>query len=192
MGSHTRWFSDEFGMRIIAGTLRGRSLNQFQGSPTRPTSGRVREALFGMLEARIVLEGAKVLDLFAGTGALAFEAISRGASEAVLVELDRKVAAIAQQNAGRLGVEDRCIILQTDAVKYLMRPCHSPADLVLIDPPYVLEGFEQLPNLALSHVRSEGWVVIEHDARVDFAGHGAHRVTRNYGRTRVSLFERGD
>src|SRR3954451_21444455 len=124
--------------RIIAGSAGGRRIETPKGSDTRPTSDRVREALFGALDARGAVAGAVVLDLFAGSGALGLEAASRGASSVVLVESAREAAAVARRNAVTLGL-DGVRGVQAPVQRYLATGAHSPAvppaDLALLDPP---------------------------------------------------------
>ena len=124
-------------MRIIAGAHKGRVLKTVSGPGYRPAMGRVRESLFSRLESRGVVWGeCRVLDLFAGSGSLAFEALSRGATEAVLVEKDSGAAACLSKNAATLGVEDRCRILVDDVLKITARTPSSPFQVIFIDPPY--------------------------------------------------------
>jgi 16S rRNA (guanine966-N2)-methyltransferase len=123
--------------RIIAGVARGRRLETPRGDATRPTSDRVREALFGSLDARGVLDGAVVLDLFAGSGALGLEAASRGARHVVLVDSAREAAAVARRNAAALGL-DGVLVVQAPVQRWLAGADVPAADLVLLDPPYGL------------------------------------------------------
>ena len=127
-------------MRVIAGTAKGRRLIAPRGRDVRPTSDRVREALFASLGERVA--GARVLDLFAGTGALGIEALSRGAAEAVLVERDPRAAAAVAENLRRSGLADRARLLRQDAARFCRDPrgfsrdADGQFDIVLVDPPY--------------------------------------------------------
>ncbi len=128
-------------MRIVGGTLSGRRFAGPPGDVTRPTSDRVREAIASSIESRGGFGGARVLDLFAGTGAMAFEALSRGASHAVLVERDAKVAAAIKKAAAELGLPARCTIVVADlssegALARIDAAGHGPFDRVFADPPY--------------------------------------------------------
>jgi 16S rRNA (guanine966-N2)-methyltransferase len=123
-------------MRVVAGRLGGRRLRAVPGSATRPTSDRVREALFSVLGGRV--EGARVLDLFAGTGALAIEALSRGAVSAVLVEQSTQATAVIGANLEALGLAGAATVRRTKVEVYLRGQRDGPFDLVLIDPPYAL------------------------------------------------------
>lgn len=122
-------------MRVIAGTAGGRRLVAPKGDRTRPTADRVREALFSSLQAR--LPGARVLDLFAGSGALAIEALSRGAAHATLVERARPALAAIRTNLATAGVTDRASVVASELPGALAK-VEGPFDLVLLDPPYAL------------------------------------------------------
>jgi 16S rRNA (guanine966-N2)-methyltransferase len=119
-------------VRIIAGEWRGRRLAVVEGAAVRPTPDRVRETLFNWLRESIV--GARCLDLYAGTGALGFEALSRGAAEAWLVELDAALVAALRAAAAKLGVEPH--IVRRDALAFLREPFAARFDIVFLDPPY--------------------------------------------------------
>jgi 16S rRNA (guanine966-N2)-methyltransferase len=123
--------------RIIAGTAGGRRLETPRGDATRPTSDRVREALFGSLESRGALRGARVLDLYAGSGALGLEAASRGAAEVVLVDSGRLAIESARRNVAALGLP-RVTVVLASVLRHLAGRPPWPADLVLLDPPYAL------------------------------------------------------
>lgn len=122
-------------MRVIAGTAGGRRLVAPKGDRTRPTADRVREALFSSLQPR--LPGARVLDLFAGSGALAIEALSRGAAHATLVERARPALAAIRSNLDTAGVADRATVVASELPGALTK-VEGPFDLVLLDPPYAL------------------------------------------------------
>lgn len=124
-------------MRIISGTLRGREIQTPRGGDTRPAMGRTREALFSMLEARgMAWQGARVLDLFAGTGSLAFEALSRGAAGAVMVDNSEAIARLLHSNCAALGLEQACRSIKSDVIRFLREPPASGFNLVFVDPPY--------------------------------------------------------
>jgi 16S rRNA (guanine966-N2)-methyltransferase len=175
-------------MRIIAGQFRGHRLISPSGHQTRPSTGRTRESLFSLIDARIYLDGAEVLDLFAGTGALGLEAISRGAALVTFVEQDPDVMDLARQNAERLGVADQCIFIPGDAVDYLRRYSGPSLDLIMADPPYKLEAMDELPDLALPHLTNDGVFTLEHSSHHWFDEHPHLMTSRPYGRTIVSLF----
>lgn len=176
-------------MRIISGRLGRKRLKAPSGHRTRPTTDKAREAIFNLLESRIHLAEAHVLDLFAGTGALGLEAISRGAAHVTFVENDRRVMETARENADRLEVDDQALFIDGDAVSYLEEYTGPPFDVIFADPPYELEAMERLPELALEHLREPfGVFSLEHDTRIWFDDHPHLQTQRAYGRTIVSLF----
>lgn len=156
-------------MRVIAGTAKGRRLRVPAGLHVRPSGARLRESAFGILEHRGAIEGARVLDLFAGTGALGIEALSRGARSLVAVEQDRGVAKLLQSNVEHAGFAGRARVIVQPAERAVAQlPAGESFDLVLIDPPY-REGLaqpvlERLAERAL--VTPDGLVLVEH-ARVE-------------------------
>lgn len=176
-------------MRIIAGRFRRRTLLAPKGHLTRPTTDRTRESLFSLLESRMSLDGADVLDLFAGTGSLGLEALSRGAQDVTFVEANGAVLKYTRRNAAALAVEDACAFLRADVVGYLERYQGPPFDLILADPPYTLPALPRLPGLALPLLKPEGYFALEHDRRHRFDDHPALLLSRPYGRTTVSLFQ---
>ncbi|WP_106819503.1 16S rRNA (guanine(966)-N(2))-methyltransferase RsmD [Janibacter massiliensis] len=176
--------------RIIGGALGGRRIAAPPGAGTRPTSDRVREAIFSALEARIELDGVHVLDLYAGSGALGLEAASRGAARVVLVEHDRRAAATIRRNVADLGL-DGVVTVAARAVSAVLDGPPADADLVFLDPPYdvgedVLAGV--LAALAAAHLTPEAVVVVERSSRSPEPTWppGVHRTgDRTYGETRV-------
>jgi len=155
--------------RIIAGTSGGRTLRTPPGSGTRPTSDRVREALFSALDARDAVRGSRVLDLYAGSGALGLEAASRGASSVVLVESDRRAADVIARNARDLALPGIRVVRSTVAAALAPDPGPSEAaDLVLVDPPYDVAEHEVaavLARLAAGWLAPGGLVVVERSTR---------------------------
>ena len=124
-------------MRIIAGALGGRSLKTVEGPGYRPATAKVREAIFSMLSSRgVVWSGLRVLDLFAGSGSLSFEALSRGAQEVCLVEREPKVVQCLNQNVDALDVADRCRVAESDVLRFLRGRAYQPYDVIFADPPY--------------------------------------------------------
>jgi 16S rRNA (guanine966-N2)-methyltransferase len=140
-------------MRIIAGEWRGRPLVAPEGQATRPTSDRAREGLFSMLVSRIgTFEGLRVADLFAGTGALGLEALSRGAAHCTFIDNDRAATAALKQNIARFTAETRADI-RSQSVEYAPPPA-QPCDIIFLDPPYGTG----LAAMALDRVCNSGWV----------------------------------
>lgn len=121
-------------MRIITGSARGTHLFTLPGDATRPTSERAKEAVFSMLQQKPM--GARVLDLFAGSGQLGLEALSRGAKQAVFVDGAKEAVQILRKNAEKTHLADRAVISQSDALAYLRSCREQPFDLVFLDPPY--------------------------------------------------------
>src|SRR5689334_4958151 len=131
-------------MRVIAGSARGRRLQAPSGDGTRPTSDRVREATFNALGSLDALVGATVLDLFAGSGALGIEALSRGAARATFVERDRTARTVLEANLAACGFADRAEVVASDADRLLATAGERRWDLALLDPPYAYEGWPEL------------------------------------------------
>ena len=173
-------------MRVVAGTFKGRRLAAPRGTRTRPTADRVREALFSMLGD---VEGARVLDLYAGSGALGIEALSRGAESAVFVERDAQAVAAIERNLAAVGVE--ATVLRQDVLRFLAR-ADGAWDLVFCDPPYDsasrLAGplAERLPALIAEDAR----IVTESDKRNPLQLPFPLLVERAYGDTRIAIHER--
>ena len=171
-------------MRVVAGELGGRRLIAPEGTATRPTTDKVRQAVFNSLHSMGVVEGAVVADLFAGSGALGIEAISRGATHCTFVERDRAALAALRANIDALGIADRCTVHATDVIAWA--PAMRGTDIAFIDPPYSFEGWPVLLG-ALSDV---GLVVAEADDPVPAPAGWTQIRTRRYGRTWVTLLER--
>ena len=178
-------------MRIISGEWRGRPLDAPPGQTTRPTADRVRETLFSMLVSRLgSFEDLAVADLFAGSGALGLEALSRGAARATFVDRDSAAAATIRRNAERLGVLERVQILGGSA---LTLPRADPFDLIFADPPYA-PGSGSAAVAAISAadwLGPGGWMSVETDRR-DALAPGPYLVEtqRDVGRARLTLLRR--
>lgn len=178
-------------MRIIAGRFRRRTLKAPRGFQTRPSTDRAREALFNLVSSRMELENVRVLDLYAGSGSLGLEALSRGAGYAVFVESDARVLHVARENAVSLGVKAECQFIRSDVLQFFKRFAGQPFDLILADPPYDSDEVGVLPEAALQHLNEDGLFVLEHDVRHSFEDHTHLDVSRAYGRTIVSIFVPG-
>jgi 16S rRNA (guanine966-N2)-methyltransferase len=176
-------------MRVIAGYLGGRRLKAPRGRVTRPTSDRVREAVFAMLGG---VEGASVLDLFAGSGALGIEALSRGAERAVFVERDAGVARILSGNLAQLGIpEEATEVRRVDALAALQsaRAGQETYDLVFIDPPYgqARDWGPELSAILPPLLRPDARVVVESDRRAPLELDLAPERHRRYGDTSITI-----
>jgi 16S rRNA (guanine966-N2)-methyltransferase len=147
--------------RIVAGAAGGRTL-QVPGKGTRPTSDRVREALFSRLEHAGILEGANVVDLFAGSGAVGLEAASRGATSVVLVEAARTAAEVCRRNATSLRL-DGVRVVNEKALTFLRRDPVADVDLAFLDPPYDLPDAElaEVLEALVPHLARDAFVVVE-------------------------------
>jgi 16S rRNA (guanine966-N2)-methyltransferase len=152
-------------MRIIAGTNKGRTLKAPKWDGLRPTSDKLRETLFNIIAPHI--SGARVLDVFAGTGAIALEALSRGADAATCIEQDRRAMQLIEENRALCGEANRCVIIRDAVERALARPVRGgPFDIVVLDPPYEYAKLADAVRDAASQ-RSEGaLLILEHAARV--------------------------
>lgn len=151
-------------MRIISGTNKGRTLKAPEWDGLRPTSDKLRGTLFNILQTRIA--GSRFLDVFSGTGAIALEALSRGAAGATCVESDRRAAALIAENAARCR-EDRCVIIRDTVERALLRPISGgPFDIVLLDPPYDYAHLDAAVVNAATQRAEDGIVILEHASRV--------------------------
>jgi 16S rRNA (guanine966-N2)-methyltransferase len=171
-------------VRVVAGAYKGRRLQSPKGLRTRPTADRVREALFSMLGP---VDGLRVLDLYAGSGALAIEALSRGAASAVLVERDPRAVAAIRRNLEAVGAQAE--VRRRDALAYVRDAAEGPFDLVFVDPPYDsaprVAGplSERLPALISGDAR----IVTESDKRTPLELSLPLIRERTYGDTRIAV-----
>ncbi|HEX2063612.1 MAG TPA: 16S rRNA (guanine(966)-N(2))-methyltransferase RsmD [Acidimicrobiales bacterium] len=170
-------------MRVVAGSARGRRLRAPVGRSTRPTSDRVREAVFNMLASRDAVDGATVLDLFAGTGAMGIEALSRGASAATFVESDGAAVEAIRANLALTGLGGGARVVRADALLWLEGG--GAFDLAFVDPPYGFDGWDRL----LRHLDA-GRAVLESDRPVHVADPWEAVQDRRYGGTVVTLVHR--
>ena len=178
-------------MRIISGSARGRSIEAPKGRDTRPTLDRVREAMFGMVQFDV--ENALVLDLFAGSGALGLEALSRGADEAVFCDSDRAACAVIEKNLASFGFSSRAQVHLTDCFSLVerLRASNRKFSLVFIDPPYQSGLYEKtLDALTASGILDDGCIVIIEHPKKLCIGIGDPRFTvgkpHSYGDTAVT------
>jgi 16S rRNA (guanine(966)-N(2))-methyltransferase RsmD len=165
-------------LRIISGQYRGRRLKGPAGADVRPTSDSLRETLFNILRGRV--EGARVLDGYAGTGAIGLEALSRGAATVTFVERDRRALEVLRQNVAACSAEDACVIIRDDFVGVGARHGVGPYDLVIVDPPYHTGPYEPILLEATARLAPAGVLVVEHSRRravpADAAGVPRQRV----------------
>lgn len=179
-------------MKIISGSLGGRTLKTSRGDGVRPAMARTREALFSILEARgIVWSDARVLDLFAGTGSLGFECLSRGAAKAVFADSAREVCATLRATAESFDVLDRCAIFQSDINRFLRLPVHGQFDLVFIDPPYRENLASQaLARLGQLWLKPNAFVVceLEKDLEPEVPAFLDKTLMRLFGQTAIHIW----
>lgn len=180
-------------MRVIAGSRRGRLIRTPPGDSVRPTYDRVRESLFAILEPE--LQGASVLDLFAGSGSLGIESLSRGAGSATFVEKDPSVLRVARRNVDDLGLADSSRLIRGDAMQLLAGVVPgSPFDVAFVDPPYA-SGLAPVAVRALdeSGLLADGAVVVVEHATSNELDETVGRLTRvrskRYGSTAVDFYE---
>lgn len=171
-------------MRVVAGEFGGRKITAPPGTSTRPTTDRVREAIFNSLGHSGILDGALVVDLFAGSGAVGIEALSRGAERCVFVERDRTALQSLDDNLDALGLNDRSKVITSDAMAVTST---LDCDIVFADPPYDFDAWERLLGL----VRAD--LVIAESGR-SIACPDGWEITREkkYGRTVVTFLERSE
>lgn len=172
-------------LRIVGGSLRGRRL-LVPPATVRPTAERVREAIFNILGQRF--DGERVLDLFAGSGALGLEALSRGAGSVTFVERDPRVAVVLRRNVESLGCRGACRIRLESAQAFVQKSQLNQYDIVFADPPYqAVPGVELWQQVVQQLIAPQGWLVIESAARapVDLSGLSLLLDVRRYGDTSV-------
>lgn len=178
-------------MRIITGTFKGRTIRTVKDLTVRPATDRVRQTIFNMLANRLDMEGARVLDLFAGSGSLGIEALSRGAASATFVESNEQAVDYLEMNVRSLGCEAATEILLMDAMSFL-RGTSGPFDLVFADPPYAFTETTDLPEAVFGRnfVRPGGYLLIEHNTDIRFTATEIYLPgpEKKFGRTVVTFF----
>ncbi|MEZ0224447.1 MAG: 16S rRNA (guanine(966)-N(2))-methyltransferase RsmD [Alphaproteobacteria bacterium] len=186
-------------MRIVGGDLKGRAITSPKGSATRPTSDRTREAVFNILHHAKwrrgdIIGGARVIDVFAGTGALGIEALSRGAAHAVFVEREPAAARVCEENIQTLGVRERAMLMRFDGLKPVPRPLYlEPRTLIFLDPPYG----KDMAAKALTGLAERDWLKPGAICIVEMARRQPENVPagfiqhdeRNYGIAAVKFLE---
>lgn len=173
-------------MRIISGTYRGRRLVPPKNITARPTTDFAKESLFNLLNNRIDFEDAEMLDLFAGTGGIGLEFISRGAREVTSVEMAHTQQNFIIQTCKQLRITNLRLI-RGDAFKFI-RACKVQYDFIYADPPYALTNLAELPDLVLPLLKENALFVLEHGKDHDFSTHPHHQQTRVYGSVHFSFF----
>lgn len=175
-------------LRVITGKYKGRHFEVPRTFKARPTTDFAKENLFNVLRGYVDIDGAKVLDLFAGTGSITAEFLSRGSSEVTSVEIDREHFAFIRKVIDKLGAEN-CRLLRGDAMKFVKR-CNEKFDIVFADPPYKLPEISQIPDLVLEAgiLNAGGLLVLEHGKHDNFTQHPCFVDHRAYGSVNFTLF----
>jgi len=172
-------------LRIVAGTARGRRIEVPDGAAVRPTGDRVREAMFNSLNSLGAVADTRVLDLFAGSGGLGMEALSRGAAHVAFVEHDPRALDALRGNLERLGFAGQAELVPGDCLEYLRRLNTAAArfDLILCDPPYRFDGWQRLLELCIPHRSDDAIAVIESDRQIELPAGWRTQRSRRYGAT---------
>ena len=175
-------------MRIIAGNLKGRRLNPPANLPVRPTTDMAREGLFNILNNYVDYEEATVLDLFAGTGAVSIEFVSRGVKSVTSVDINNGCTDYIKSEAARLSIKNMQVV-RADVFDLLKR-ANRKFDIVFADPPYAIEGLETLPDLVFAKelLNEDGIFVLEHPREYAFEEHPHFWQHRNYGKVNFTFF----
>ncbi|MBP1961156.1 16S rRNA (guanine(966)-N(2))-methyltransferase RsmD [Paenibacillus aceris] len=181
-------------MRVISGTAKGRSLKAVPGISTRPTTDKVKEAIFSMIGP--YFDGGQVLDLFAGTGGLGIEALSRGMDKAVFIDIEKKSIDTIQHNLQTAGLKDQAEIYRTDAARALkaLAKRQQQFQLVFLDPPYKMKVIAELISAMETQaiVDLNSTIVVEHDAKDvldDVIGGFNQQRRADYGDTAVTIYK---
>ncbi len=177
-------------MRIITGKLKGRKIPVPDTGELRPTSDRAKEGLFSVIAARRFFEGCRVLDLFAGSGNLGLEAISRGVDHAIFVDRNPEHIKHIEKLCREFNVDKQITTVLLPVEEYL-KGNPTPFDLIFADPPYEYIYMNKMVETILENgwLNAEGWFILEHDKRHDFSSHAHCFYSKAYGRTTVSIFE---
>lgn len=176
-------------MRIVGGRYKGRRIQPPKSTLARPTTDYAKEGLFNILQHSIPLEGIRVLDLFAGTGSISLEFVSRGAEEVISVEQDRELFAHLQRAARDLGATNWHHV-KADVFTFLATQ-HSVFDVVFADPPFGLEGTERIPTLVRERglLAPDGLLIVEHPKQVNMSADPWFDRHRPYGNVHFSFFK---
>jgi 16S rRNA (guanine966-N2)-methyltransferase len=178
-------------MRVITGLYKGRILKTVDSLSVRPATDRVKQTIFDMLSNRIEFERASVLDLFAGSGSLGIEALSRGASHATFVETNPDALEYIEKNVETLGCIETTEIHSMDAMQFLRRS-QEHYDLVFADPPYTYEETANIPAVVFEDkiLKKHGYLLIEHAAKLEFSSTPLYHAgpSKKFGRTIVTFF----
>ncbi len=178
-------------MRVITGSARGMSLKTLEGDNVRPTTDKVKEAVFSIIQFE--LEGRRILDLFAGSGQLGIEALSRGAESAVFVDADKNAVRIVKDNLAKTKLDYKATVAQTDSLAFLSMTDRI-FDIAFLDPPFSTGLLEKALAKVEPHIAEGGLVVCEHpfaDELPDIQGGLEKQKTYKYSKTAVTVYRKG-
>lgn len=177
-------------MRIIGGRLKGKTIQPPMGYMARPTTDFAREALFNILDNEYEFADLKVLDLFGGTGAIAYEFASRGAAKIYSIEMNRDNAAFIRREARRLGLSDVVVPVHDNVFDFLP-VCREKFDIVFADPPYALEGLDGIPDKVFESgiLHPDCYFILEHGREHGFEAHPRFFKEKVYGRVHFTFFK---
>lgn len=177
-------------MRIVGGVLKGKTIVPPASFKARPTTDFAKEALFNILDNEFEFDDLKILDLFAGTGSISYEFLSRGAGHAWCVEMNPVHAAFISLQARKLNLESRLTVVRHNVFEFLPL-CSEKFDIVFADPPYALEDLQTIPDKVLSQniIHPGGYLIVEHGSEHSFSGHPLFKKEKVYGRVHFSFFE---
>lgn len=175
-------------MRVISGKYKRRNIIPPKNLPVRPTTDMAKESLFNILSNRIDFTGLQVLDLFAGTGNMSYEFVSRGVDEVISVDTNYKCISFIKQTAEKLAMTQLKVVKQ-DVFKFV-KSCSKKFDIIFADPPYSLENINEIAELIFENnlLNEGGLLIIEHPRTINFDNHKNLLEHRNYGSVNFSIF----
>lgn len=177
-------------MRIVGGKYKGRIFRPNKKFKARPTTDIAKEGLFNILENRFYFEDKKVLDLFAGTGSIGYEFMSRGCKEVTFVESNFNHYKFIHEVLASLKIEN-AKPFKSDVFRYL-KTCKDKYNFIFADPPFDIHGYEEIPDAILNAeiLETDGLLIIEHPKEIDFSQHSSFKELRKYGKVNFSFFEK--
>lgn len=175
-------------MRIITGKYKGRHFDIPRTFKARPTTDFAKENIFNVLNGYLDFDGSSSLDLFAGTGSISLEMLSRGCAPVISVEADREHSAFIDKCMKKIGTSDN-ILIRGDVFRFLKK-CHETFDFIFADPPYALDNLASIPSLIFENelLKPDGIFVLEHGKNYDFSEEPHFIEHRSYGSVNFSLF----
>lgn len=176
-------------MRIISGSLKGRQIHPSKGFQSRPTTDFAKESLFNLLEHKIDLHGIDVLDLFAGTGSISYEFVSRGSNSVISVDQNEWSRRFINKTAKEFGITN-LRMLQFEAFRFIKKTPET-FDLIFADPPFNLRGLETIPDkiLGANILREDGLLIVEHGPEHDLSKHPLCIESKQYGHVNFAFFQ---